>query len=209
MEELEREIVRYLIARRGILISREVLRQLYPGEADGEADLLEWISKHEDELDYAIGQLPLYRVYSGGGDSEELYVFLPRAVTRGKDASKTVEVIGVILRAVYMDKEEELGILQSSLEKLIGNIVYDEFAGWNEFATQGLAWYHAKLAREYKVYDELVDRFDYGRSYIGARYYRVGNVWLAERWHYCNYNRWGNSVGIQKCVEYRYVDGSE
>jgi len=141
--ELEREIVRYLITRRSILISREVLRQLYPGEADGEADLLEWISKHEDELDSAIGQLPLYRVYSGGGDSEELYVFLPRAVTRGKDVLKTVEVVGAILRAVYM----ELGILQSSLEKLIGNIVYDEFAGWNEFAMQGLAWYHARLAR--------------------------------------------------------------
>jgi len=42
----------------------------------------------------------------------------------------------------------------------------------------------------------VVDKFDYKHTYTGALYYRDGDVWLVERWHYCNYDRWGNEVGI-------------
>jgi len=54
----------------------------------------------------------------------------------------------------------------------------------------------------------VVDKFDQ-HSGVGAVYYRVGGVWLAERWHYCNYNRWGSEVGVQKCVEYSYIGDPE
>jgi len=190
--EFERRIARYLIERRAILIPEDALWQLFGGNGDA--------------LDSAIERLPLYRVYSG---AEDIYMLLPQFITRGKDVQKAVEIVGVLVRAVDMSGPEDLGVSYDAVERIIGNIVYDEFAAWYEKADLGLAWYHTRLAREYKVYDELVDRFDYGHSYTGPRYYRAGEVWLAEVWNYCNYDRWGNSVGIQKCVEYSYVDGPE
>jgi len=205
--ELEREIARELIVRRSALISREALRQLIPDGGEVE-NVLEWAARREIEVDVAIRWLPLYRVYEGEDDSEELYVFLPHAVTQKEGVAKVVEIIGCILKAVYADKEEELGSLGVSLHKIIGDIIYEQFAGWNEFATQGLAWYHAKLAKAYGAYDEVVDMLDQHGG-VGAVYYRVGGVWLVERWHYCRHSRWGGNVGVQKCVEYGYVDGPE
>jgi len=104
-----------------------------------------------------------------------------------------------LLRANYGKEEVDYDVLKT----IIANMLYEELAEWNEFG-DSVAWYHARLAKAYECYDEVVDQFDYKYSYAGPRYYRISDVWIRASWGYCNKSRHGYDVGIQKCATYSY-----
>ena len=57
--------------------------------------------------------------------------------------------------------------------------------------------------------DEVVDMYDYWRSYTGPVYWRIGKLWICCTWSYANYTRDGEYVGVQKGRVYSIESPSE
>jgi len=189
INEIEKKIARKLIEDREILISL----------AEVEDVVVETLGD-VDDVDEVVERLPLHKVYDGFCSEDTLFLFLPPAITDGKDVKNAVSAIELLLRANF--DTEDVGY--NTLATIIANILYEEFAKWDEKRDDAMAWYHGKLAVTYKVYDEVVDKIS-ANTYAGPIYYKIGDTWVCARWDYCNYDRWGNSVGIQKCVTYSYA----
>jgi len=201
INEIERRIARWLVERRSVLIPLGDVKYIVRGVFDERG--LECGAECMDEI---ISRLPLYEVYSKDGGDGPL-IFLPQGITGGESVERVVAAISLLLRANYWNHGIRAAggrsLRHGELEVAVANMLYEEFAAWNEFG-DGMAWYHAHLTLLYNIYDELIDKFDYKSQYAGPRCYRVGDVWLVARWKFCNKSRRGYDVGIQKCVEYNY-----
>jgi len=191
-EEVERKIAKTLIEERDVLISGAEIVDILQ-ELTGEND----VDRITEEL---VKQLPLHLVYDGFYSEDTLYLFLPKAVVGDRDTSDIATAVRILLGAVY-GKDIE-GLNYNVVKTIVAYMLYEKYAGWNEYGNP-LAWYSARLAFAYELYEEEVDRIS-RQTYVGPVYYRIGDIWIVAKWSYCNYSRHGYDVGIQKCVYYDY-----
>jgi hypothetical protein len=185
--DVAKALIKKLISDKRIIVDRDEVEDVLEEIANEDID----VSELFDEM----RMKDLLNVENLTPESEiDTYIFLPKQIKLSDDEL-------LFLRVMINNLSDEDATI------MFAEYMYEKYAGGLEFADEEndgyIAWYLWQLAQSYGVNpDEIVDKFDYSRTYTGSKYYRYGNTWIEKHVGYANYNRWGESVGIQKGYTY-------